>query len=547
MKNIYLTLVALLLASTSFAQPNNIAYVKQYGSTESDYQLYHATDTNNNLITAALIENNSSNYNINYSIDSNTYTGAGLWSSLISKFDANGNPLWSFVIEADSNAYNSVEGITTAKNGDIYLVGNLSQGKSWYGTDTLAPIDNFASFILKLNPNGNLIWKKTITGTGHEQATCITLDDAGNIYVGGLYNGTINLGSTTYSIPSNYNGFLVKYDANGNVLQSFDYGNPNYGEDFIQDIKWSKNNKIYVSASIRFGTTLPDGSNVVGSGAVLMQFDTTYTLIDYTLVESDAFFLYDFDLTDDGDIYMAAAAFDTFSIDNQTYNIPFVFTGCAIKIDGSTMNSQYIKVYNEKIPSINSVIVNSKGEVYNLVEYSDTSSIDNNTIISPITGGKSYLLMQIDTNNGNYIWHKHLMSSDYGIGYRMEIDSNDDMYIPITGVNFTNPIEIAGDTSYTSLGSEDIFLLKLTANNPTAVAEPLAKDIKVVIYPNPVTDVVTVYAELKVEMVEVYNLAGQKVKDTSGNIVNLTEVPTGVYFLKIHTKEGFVTKKVVKK
>lgn len=543
-------LAVLLLAATTYAQPNNLEYVKQYGSVESDYQLYHATDTNNNLITAALIENNSPNYNINYNIDADTYVGAGPWSSLISKFDASGNPLWSFVIEADSNAYNSVEGITTTKNGDIYLVGNITQGKSWYGLDTLDPIDNFASFVLKLDPNGNLLWKKIITGTGNEQATCITIDNTGDIYVGGLYNGDIVLGNTTYSLANNnsgnFKGFLVKYDANGNYINSFDYGNTSYGEDFIQDVK-IKNNGIYVSASIRNGTTLPDGLNVTGNGVVLMKFDTALMFIDYSLIESNLFFMYDFDINNDGDIYIAAAAFDTFTIDNQIYNVPLVFTGCAIKIDGTTMSPIYTKLYSGNIPSINSVLVNSKGDVYNLVEYSDTISIDNNTIISPITGGKSYLLMQIDTNNGNYIWHKHLMSSDFGVGYRMRIGLNDNIYIPITGVNFINPIEIVGDTSYTSLGVEDIFLLKLTANNTTAVAALPDETIQAALYPNPVTDIVTIYADSKVEEVIVYNLAGQEVKTTSGNVVYLNEMSTGIYFLKIHTAAGFVTKKVVKK
>ncbi|MCS4300705.1 T9SS type A sorting domain-containing protein [Chryseobacterium sp. BIGb0232] len=69
------------------------------------------------------------------------------------------------------------------------------------------------------------------------------------------------------------------------------------------------------------------------------------------------------------------------------------------------------------------------------------------------------------------------------------------------------------------------------------------------IYPNPTTGIITINTQAIYEKVEVYNMAGQKVKEFQDvNKIDITELPTGIYMLNITSKNKEVTKaKVVKK
>ncbi|MCL2511655.1 MAG: S8 family serine peptidase [Bacteroidales bacterium] len=81
----------------------------------------------------------------------------------------------------------------------------------------------------------------------------------------------------------------------------------------------------------------------------------------------------------------------------------------------------------------------------------------------------------------------------------------------------------------------------------------LKNDIK--IYPNPTDGQLKIEnGELKIENVEIYDVMGRKQEIifnfhpefNSGSTFNLTNLPTGVYFLKIQTETGVVTQKIVK-
>ncbi|WP_179377402.1 T9SS type A sorting domain-containing protein [Winogradskyella wichelsiae] len=68
------------------------------------------------------------------------------------------------------------------------------------------------------------------------------------------------------------------------------------------------------------------------------------------------------------------------------------------------------------------------------------------------------------------------------------------------------------------------------------------------VHPNPTKDIIKVSTNLSFDSFEIYNISGQlliKEKLKSGNI-NLTELKSGVYFLKLSSQEKGVTKKIIK-
>lgn len=68
-------------------------------------------------------------------------------------------------------------------------------------------------------------------------------------------------------------------------------------------------------------------------------------------------------------------------------------------------------------------------------------------------------------------------------------------------------------------------------------------------YPNPVLNFLTIKSSIPITDVQVYSLLGEPVKHVRGNYsrIDLRELNSGIYMIKIHADQFSVTKKLVKK
>ena len=98
----------------------------------------------------------------------------------------------------------------------------------------------------------------------------------------------------------------------------------------------------------------------------------------------------------------------------------------------------------------------------------------------------------------------------------------------------------------------DMYLFPIIA--PYAPPQPQGveenrEEVKVLLSPNPASQVAGVSASSVIERLEVYNTAGEKVYESQpGYVLELLDVsqwPSGVYLLRIHTPQGETTKKLV--
>jgi len=125
-----------------------------------------------------------------------TVTGYG---GFIAKLDTNGNWIWAF--PAGNSMY------TFGQTSEIDASGNI------YFNDNSSALMN----LKKLNAAGTLIWARSSIGMG--SASCLKLDNAGNLFVSGSYSSPITFGSITLPAPVTGNGaYLVKYDTTGTAL-----------------------------------------------------------------------------------------------------------------------------------------------------------------------------------------------------------------------------------------------------------------------------------------------------------------------------------------
>ena len=82
-----------------------------------------------------------------------------------------------------------------------------------------------------------------------------------------------------------------------------------------------------------------------------------------------------------------------------------------------------------------------------------------------------------------------------------------------------------------------------------AIKDNFALNEVVNMYPNPVENYLTIRSKSEITRVQVYSLLGDLVIDVKTNFlrINLSNLNSGIYMIKIHSNQFFVTKKLIKK
>lgn len=205
-----------------------------------------------------------------------TLTSAGNLDCFTAKYDTSGNILW--LKEGKGVAQLSTRAVATDNLGNSVIVG-------YYGSAT-APTATFDgvtvttngirdAFVVKYNSEGVAQWGASIGGlkTG-EQASGVTIDATGNIYVTGIYTDTASFGGVTLNGNGGAEIFLAKYNPSGTLLWARSAGGAKADEG--SGIALDGLGGVYISgkfdSAATFGTT-----NIVGFGtadAYLAKYDT---------------------------------------------------------------------------------------------------------------------------------------------------------------------------------------------------------------------------------------------------------------------------------
>ena len=178
----------------------------------------------------------------------------------LAKYDSAGTVQWVRQNDGgDEDAYGT--GLAVDASGNSYAVGCYGWDGSTvtFGSTTLPNPGSYSTFLVKYNSSGMLQWAKAVTGTGYAYSTKVVLDSAGNVCLGGTFEGSLTIGTTTLASAGGKDSFVAKFSGAGTLQWARQMGG---SEDDLGDggIAVDAANNVFVgggysSSMMRFGGT----------------------------------------------------------------------------------------------------------------------------------------------------------------------------------------------------------------------------------------------------------------------------------------------------
>lgn len=132
-----------------------------------------------------------------------TLTAVGFSDIYLTKFNSTGTRQWTIPISGTFPSILEATGVTCDAAGNVYVAGHFSYQVTFGGGTTVLtnPAGNNDGFIAKFNSSGAFIWGKSLHGNGNERITAIEASGT-SIYICGSYTQAATLGALSLAAPA---------------------------------------------------------------------------------------------------------------------------------------------------------------------------------------------------------------------------------------------------------------------------------------------------------------------------------------------------------
>ncbi len=468
MKQVFKYLLALFLLGFSMAvnaqSTLSWGWGKTIGGIGSESTAALAVDSRNGVYVFG-------HFSGSITADGQTLSSVGGSDMYLIKYDTTGNLVWAQRFGGSGNE--EAKGLKTDRSGNLVLTGNF-EGSITFGSTTLTSTGASDVCIVKLQPDGNVLWAKQFTGSLADKGGALICDDKRNIYTTGSYlSNDFNIGGSSFSTPKSSNIYYCKLDSNGNKIWA----------------KSSSSNTAFTiyNFDVLPGKTLLMHGSMGGGGADRVNFNpfgipgtgmlSLYQAVFTVKMDTTGNFI-DQSITGDGRVYgggttltldkyiVKAGSVNTlsnpapnsllyYSDTNNTLIRQKSFGGGFGNPAQSTLhniatgkNGKHFAVgFSYNYINFNGIIQNSTGPVFLLLEMDDTLNVKN-LLSTPVANSLGQTLTKV--------------AADTTTGYLFTAG-----YFSATGSSFT-----VGNNVLPYYGSDDIFIgqVKYTTSPLTAYA-----------------------------------------------------------------------------
>ena len=450
-----------------------LLWVKQIGGANSDGAIILKIDANDNLYLSGWFSNS-----VDFDPGANTYnlTSNGLWDTFVLKLDSNGDFIWAK--SYGNTSLDLVSDFELDNYGNIYLTGTF---KNTVDFDPSSNVYNLISngawdaYVLKLDNNGDFVWAQNFGSSSYDKGRSVTIDDMGNIYLTGQFKQTVdfNFGPNINELTAvaNYDGFILKLTGDGSFIWVKQLG----GDDTTDPLSIAVDNQQNIFISGKFKGTVDFDP---GQGSNNITADDQYDMFILKL--------------------------------NDTGNLNWVHTLSGPEdIFGTNISTVNDKIYSSGFFEGNALLSWSNG------------------FLNFTSAGEKDGIFVIMNQNGDVINTKQIGGTGNDVAYKVKVN-NQKIYIIGSFENNVN-IDAGTNTSITSNGEKDAFLLVLDENNNGMDTGLITK---INIYPNPAQD--------GRFTIDTGDLSGVDIRilDMSGRIIYTRNNVKGVFPLQLDLKQG---------
>jgi hypothetical protein len=492
---------------------------------------------------------------------------------VITKTDSSGNFLWVLTTPNTEVSYEQGVDMATDVSGNLYVAGYYTSPQFIMGADTLLnPASDFMYYLLKISPSGNVIWAKNVAKadssyyftTGNFAGTCnIGLDAAGNIYMNGDFlMPSMTIGSTTLvnANPGADDAFIAKFDPLGNPIWAKSFGGTGNEYGVTMDVTAAGN--IYMSGGYTSPSLTLGATTLTGSASYICKFDSTGAAVWAKNINTHASVISM--AADQAENVYVAGGIDTSIIYGPD---TLAFAGRSLQVgfwqpgEGDAFLAKYSPAGNilwarsaggDSTDMAWDIAVDTCGNVWvcgtmGFLAYLDRYSMGfSGHVITDSALSQDNMFIAAYDNSGNY-----LTAMPVSIGgddaAQINLDNNGNFYIA-GDYNYYYAVFGADTLSFNS-GYEVPFVARYKYSNThceisfphTEVRADIPGTLKMVLFPNPASTLLTIAASERITSINISDLLGRTVHDheydTTQVQVDIADLPNGVYLVRINGAE----------
>ena len=545
---------AIILSNFSIAQSPVWEWAKGAGGTKNDIISSIATDNLGNFIIVGFFSSSSLTLG-NITLQSNN----GFGYSFIAKFNNDGDVIW---VKTLANTLNfGIYKAACDADGNIFATGSFYGPSLSIGPFTLYnPSTYFHDiYLVKLNPNGDVIWAKAAGGNRDDIVNDLAVDQEGNLIITGSFESSTFIidTATVNNLSSNYpvdykDMFLAKYDSQGNFKWVRSAGGKR--DDVGYNVTTDKKNNIIITGQYFSDSLAIDSLILIKADINQLSSDMFYAKYsgnghlvfvrragglkdDYCAdVETDS---------EDNIILTGSYGSSSISFDNITFAKTKIYVDYfLVKLDSSGYATWGRKAVHEWDVGGNCLTVDSDDNISVAGSFSSgTISFGSVTISTPFNGYPDLFVVRYD-KNGNDQWATHYGCETFDHQVGMAIDTHNDN---IVIGNFNDSPVTFGNIVIPNAGSNDFYMAKLS----TAVGLPEnpQEDVTFLVYPNPAKEAVILRTPVNTK-VEMLNIDGYTIQTFTTKkmetTIDIGSLQIGVYMIRMQTNNTVILKKFIK-
>jgi hypothetical protein len=160
------------------------------------------------------------------------------------KFDSAGNHLWSYRY-GDLDHQRAVA-VRSDGVGNVYIAG-VFQGTVDFGGPTLSSAGGWDIFLVKLDELGGYVWSKSFGDSAHQFVNGFDIAPSGDLVLAGHFSSTLSLGGPLLTSAGGSDVFVARLTADADHLWSQRFGGG--GIDVGQDVAVTSTGEVWITGS----------------------------------------------------------------------------------------------------------------------------------------------------------------------------------------------------------------------------------------------------------------------------------------------------------